>query len=103
LISKECVHCAIFCRDRIRDKDKDPSFSAKPTRVNDEGVCAAIRECPLLAHWRHSGVCTRDGFPPIAEIQTGTLPDSGVVRDAANPVLSQFKNRKWWARQGSNL
>ncbi len=32
---KSCVHGAIVLRDRIRDKDKDPSFSAKPTRAKD--------------------------------------------------------------------
>src|SRR4029077_2902123 len=30
-----CVHGAIVLRDRIRDKDKDPSFSAKQTFVKD--------------------------------------------------------------------
>ena len=31
-----CVHGAIVIRDRIRDKDKDPSFSAKQTRDESE-------------------------------------------------------------------
>jgi hypothetical protein len=43
---------AIFVRDRIRDKDKDPSFSAKQTRAEDERVWAEIHEHPFLAHWR---------------------------------------------------
>ena len=30
-----CVHGAIVIRDRIRDKDKDPSFSAKQIRAKD--------------------------------------------------------------------
>jgi hypothetical protein len=36
LIADECVYGAIVFRDRIRDKDKDPSFSAKQTRVEEE-------------------------------------------------------------------
>src|ERR1700731_2911206 len=32
LTSGRCVHGAIVFRDRIRDKDKDPSFSAKQPR-----------------------------------------------------------------------
>jgi hypothetical protein len=51
----KCVHGAIVRRDRIRDKDKDPSFSAKQTRAEEERVWAEIHERPFLAHWRHSG------------------------------------------------
>jgi hypothetical protein len=47
---------AIVLHDRIRDKDKDPSFSAKQIRANDEGVWAAIRQCPLLAHGCVAGI-----------------------------------------------
>ena len=36
-ISKQ-VHGAIFIRDRIRGKDKDPSFSAKQSATEDERV-----------------------------------------------------------------
>src|ERR1700731_460752 len=36
LTSGRCVHGAIVFRDRIRDKDKNPSFSAKQLRVTDE-------------------------------------------------------------------
>jgi hypothetical protein len=46
---------AIFFRDCIRDKDKDPSFSAKQTRAEEERVWAEIHERPFLAHWRRSG------------------------------------------------
>jgi len=35
LIADKCVYGAIVFRDRMRDKDKDPSFSAKPTRAKD--------------------------------------------------------------------
>jgi hypothetical protein len=38
---------AIFYRDRIRDKDKDPSFSAKQTRAEEERVWAEIHERPF--------------------------------------------------------
>jgi hypothetical protein len=51
LIADECVYGPIVLRDRIRDKDKDPSFSAKQTRAKDERVWTEIRECPFLAHW----------------------------------------------------
>src|SRR5580704_15091243 len=44
-----CVHGAIVFHDLIRHKDKDPSFSAKQTRANDERVWTEIHECPLLA------------------------------------------------------
>jgi hypothetical protein len=33
----------------------------------------------------------------------GRSRDLGAVRDATNPALSLIANRKWWARQGSNL
>jgi hypothetical protein len=45
-----CVHGAIVLRDRIHDKDKDPSFSAKQTRAKDERVWTEINERPFLAH-----------------------------------------------------
>jgi hypothetical protein len=44
---------AIFFRNRIRGKDKDPSFSAKQTRVEVSVFWAEIHERPFLAHWRH--------------------------------------------------
>jgi hypothetical protein len=49
---------AIFCRDRIRDRDKDPSFSAKQTRAKDESVWTEINERPV---WRQAVV----GCPPF--------------------------------------
>jgi hypothetical protein len=47
-----CVHGAIVIRDRIRDKDKDPSFSAKQTRAK-ESVWTEINERPV---WRKAVV-----------------------------------------------
>jgi hypothetical protein len=44
-----CVHGAIFFRNHIHDKDKDPSFSAKQTRAKDERVWPEINERPFLA------------------------------------------------------
>jgi hypothetical protein len=46
---------AIFFRDRIRDKDKDPSFSAKQTRAEDNVSGPKSHERPFLAHWCPSG------------------------------------------------
>jgi hypothetical protein len=57
LIADECVYGPIVLRDRIRDKDKDPSFSAKQARVKDEPVWAEIRECPLLAQLGNAALC----------------------------------------------
>jgi hypothetical protein len=70
-----CVHGAIVIRDRIRDKDKDPSFSAKPTRVNDE---REIRERLFLgAEWSlwQRRLSTQRGRQ--AEIQTDPLLKGG--------------------------
>jgi hypothetical protein len=38
------VHRAMFFRDRIRHKDKDPSFSAKQARTKD----VRIHKCSCL-------------------------------------------------------
>jgi hypothetical protein len=56
LIADECVYSPIVLRDRIRDKDKDPSFSAKQTRAKDERVWTEIRECPLLARLENAAL-----------------------------------------------
>jgi hypothetical protein len=39
---------AIFFRDRIRDKDKDPSFLARQTRAEDERLWAEIHETSVF-------------------------------------------------------
>jgi hypothetical protein len=40
-----CIHGAIVLREIIRDKDKDPSFSAKEARSVNARVCTKIPEC----------------------------------------------------------
>jgi hypothetical protein len=47
LIADECVYGAIVFRNRIRDKDKDPSFSAKQPRVTDERLSNAPKTVTL--------------------------------------------------------
>ena len=41
-----CIHGAIVPREIIRDKDKDPSFSAKEARSADARVWAGSRNGP---------------------------------------------------------
>jgi hypothetical protein len=62
------VRGAILCRDRIGGKDKDPSFSAKPTRAKD----SVFGPKSMSVRFWHTGFIkaafASDGFPPIAEI-----------------------------------
>jgi hypothetical protein len=46
MISNQCVHGAIFIRDHIRSKDKDPTFSAKQFRMRVLEL--KIPECAYL-------------------------------------------------------
>jgi hypothetical protein len=46
-----CIHGAIVLHKIIRDKDKDPSFSAKQARSADARVWAELGNVGSLAHW----------------------------------------------------